>query len=297
MHRMKDLAVILSQFKRYNLCVDEFINQIQTQKSRSKDVFKDIVPVCQTSWKTINVVFPNPQQVMSKFLLNIYYNKLKTHIEGVLADKNNTENYLSNLFTLYSQTSKLTGELSQFNKTSMGGTSDHMKAIFRSYLDTYINIESRYLNDKCTVYLQRYYKSLGHQKVPSARLQDIKRDIKGLLAKTNINLETVSYGGETFLSEEVAINLLQLTRTAFRRTQVLSNPKDMPGNAMEIFNILISYLIHEHVDYALELGLQGIPLAGKPTYSPDHSENVQIKNSFFCFQNVKLFRISISLTS
>ena len=30
---------------------------------------------------------------------------------------------------------------------------------------------------------------------------------------------------------------------------------------MEIFGILISYLLHEHVDYALELGLSGIPLA------------------------------------
>ena len=44
--------------------------------------------------------------------------------------------------------------------------------------------------------------------------------------RANINIDmTTSYGGETFLSEEVAINLLQLTKTAFRRVQVLSSQK------------------------------------------------------------------------
>ena len=32
----------------------------------------------------------------------------------------------------------------------------------------------------------------------------------------------VNYGGETFLSEEAAINILQLTKNAFRRCQALS---------------------------------------------------------------------------
>ena len=126
-------------------------------------------------------VFPNPQQVMSKFVLNIYHNKIKTHIDATLTDKKSTETYLTNLFQLYSQTTKLTAELSQFNSSAVGGSGvtssssssfvDHVflsnqtKAIFRTYLDSYINIEARFLNDKCTSYLQRYYEGLGHQKV------------------------------------------------------------------------------------------------------------------------------------
>ena len=39
--------------------LNEFINQIQMQKSRSKDV----VPVCSSGWKIINAVFPNSQKV------------------------------------------------------------------------------------------------------------------------------------------------------------------------------------------------------------------------------------------
>jgi hypothetical protein len=44
---------------------------------------------------------------------------------------------------------------------------------------------------------------------------------------------------------------------------VLSPPKDLPSSAVEILSILISYLLNEHIDYALEIGLHGIPLPGK----------------------------------
>merc|ERR1712029_216314 len=113
----------------------------------------------------------------------------------------------------------------------------------------------------------------GHQKVKhntmiiggaaATSVQDFKRNIAGYLAsKTSINIEMLrDDGGETFLSEEVAINLLQLTKSAFRRTQALSSGDSMPANAREVMSILISYLLHEHIDYALETGLQGIPLA------------------------------------
>ena len=205
---------------------------------------------------------------MSKFVLNIYHNILKEHVGLRLADKNHTETYLNNLFQLYSATTRLTTDLTRFNVGSDHSfLSNLTKTIFRGYLETYINIESRYLNEKCTVYLQRFYESRGHQKKKVAgmmggeTMQGVIRDGKNILARANINIDmTTSYGGETFLSEEVAINLLQLTKTAFRRVQVLSNQKDMPGNAVEVFNILISYLLHEHIDYALEIGQQGIPL-------------------------------------
>ena len=82
-----------------------------------------------------------------------------------------------------------------------------------------------------------------------------------LTAKTNINIEMLrDDGGETFLSEVVAIDLLQLTKQAFKRCQALSSSDSLPNNAREVLGILRDYLLHEHVDYALETGLQGIPL-------------------------------------
>ena len=282
--RMKDLALILSGFKSYNACVDAFIEQqVQLKVSQTtapkrtgtgsqgsaaagNDLFRDTVPLCEKSWLVIESVFPNPHQVMAKLVLNIYHSRLKEHIDNRLSEKN-PEQYLSNLYQLYSATSRLTSDLGKFNLGS-----DHLflsnltKTIFRGYLDNYINIECRFLNDRSTLILQRYYEKKGHQKKAlsggAAALQGIKRDLQGIISsRANVNIETVSYGGETFLSsEEVAINILQLTKEAFRRCQALSSSKDMAGNAVEIFGILVSYLLHEHVDYALEIGLYGIPL-------------------------------------
>ena len=204
---------------------------------------------------------------MGKFVLNVYHSKLKDYISEKLSDKD--QDYLDNLYTLYSRTTKLTTELAHFNLGSSSGSGGDLfltnltKTIFKQYLHTYINVESRFLNEKAALMLNRYYESKGHVKrtqVGNLALQELKRDIGGFIAsKANINImDTVSYGGETFLSEEFAINILQLTKTAFRRCQILSTSP--ANNAMEIFSILIYYLVHQHIDYALEIGLQGIPV-------------------------------------
>jgi len=266
--KMAELAKILSHFRGYSECVNAFIEQIQMSSLRGKDPFKDIVPLCGKSWETISKVFPSPSAVMAKFVLNIYHVKLKQHINLKLQDKNDTERYLKNLFHLYSQTNKLNTELSQYNLGS-----DQLfltkltKDIFSRYLDSYINLESSYLNERSRLVLTKYYDTEGHQRrnltaSGSSTVQELKRDIHGLIAaKTNLNLaEVVDYGGKTFLSDDVAIMLIQETREAFRRCQVLSKSTDLASNAVEIFNILVSYLLHNHVDYAIELGLTGIPL-------------------------------------
>jgi len=265
--KMAELALILSHFRGYSECVNAFIEQIQLTSLRGKDPYKDIVPLCKHSWDTISKVFPSPSTVMAKFVLNIYHVKLKEHITDKLQDKNNTERYLKNLFQLYSQTVKLNSDLSHYN---LGADqlflSRLTKDIFSRYLDSYINIESRYLNDRSRTVLTKFYETEGHQRKNisggSGTVQELKRDIHGLIAaKTNINLaDIIDYGGKTFLSEDIAIMLLQETREAFRRCQVLSKTSDLSTNSVEIFNILVSYLLHNHVDYAIELGLTGIPL-------------------------------------
>merc|ERR1712013_689281 len=188
------------------------------------------------------------------------------HIQEKLLDKNKTEQYLRHLFQLYSQTTTLSSSLSHYNLGSdQLFLSRLTKDIFSRYLDSYINIESRYLNERSKAVLQRYYDIKGHtrkQISSSGAVSELKRDIHGLIAaKTNFNIgDVVNYGGETFLSEEVAISLLQEAKEAFRRCHVLSKTSDLAVNAEEIWNLLVSYLLHNHVDYAIELGWAGIPL-------------------------------------
>jgi hypothetical protein len=40
----------------------------------------------------------------------------------------------------------------------------NVQDIFSRYLDSYINIESRYLNERARVVLTKYYESQGHQR-------------------------------------------------------------------------------------------------------------------------------------
>ncbi|KAG8234088.1 hypothetical protein J437_LFUL014617 [Ladona fulva] len=49
---------------------------------------------------------------------------------------------------------------------------------------------------------------------------------------------------------------------------MLSRPSELPGNAVQIFDSLLHYLVEEHVDYALELGLQSVPIPETKTTQP-----------------------------
>lgn len=120
-------------------------------------------------------------------------------------------------------------------------------------------------------------------------IQDLKERIR---QRTNLPLgPSIDTHGETFLSPELVVNLLQETRHAFERchrvrlfcpmftsgaltvlhlcflkkfkcvfffdvTQ-LSDPSDLPKNAFSIFLLLVDHLCVEHIDYALEIGLSG----------------------------------------
>ena len=77
-----------------------------------------------------------------------------------------------------------------------------------------------------------------------------------------------NYGGETFLSEEVAINILQETKLALIRCALLSKQSDLPKNATEIFQMQIRHLITDHIDYALDLALHAIPTS-EPKSAPE----------------------------
>ncbi|KAK6639613.1 hypothetical protein RUM43_007886 [Polyplax serrata] len=263
--RMKEIANCMVHFKGYGQCIDAFIEYSQMQAFTGNNVFHDVLPLCEKNYKIIKEVFNNPEQVMAKFALNIYHLKLQTYISSKLADKTDTEKYLQNLFELYTNTLKLSEEMTKFD---MGNDASYLnkltKGVFHKHLDFYMSMESKCLDEKCNLILRRYYESKNHQKkvIQSGGFQDFRRDLQAVIgARANINIAQIEdYGGETFVSEEVAIALLQESKSSFQRCQLLSSPSDLPGNALQITNILLKHLITGHIDYALELGLQTIPI-------------------------------------
>lgn len=272
-NRMKEISNVLQQFKGFSQCVDAYIEQSQSGCLLNKDVFSFLLPLCKENYEIIKTVFSNTEQVMAKFVLNIYHLKLQEYISEKLSHNLDTLNYLRTLYDLYSKTNQLSNDLSIFN---MGNDKNYLNKltnkIFQKYMDNYLILELKCLRERSLTNLQKYYESKNHQKkqIQSGGFQDLRRDLQAVIGtRANINIAQIeNYGGETFLSEELAITILQDTKHAFQRCNLLSRPEDRASNATQILDCLLVALITEHVDYALELGLQAIPVAEGPRIPP-----------------------------
>ncbi|NWH27194.1 EXOC5 protein, partial [Grus americana] len=213
--------------------------------------------------KQVGEVFSNPETVLAKLIQNIFEVKLQSYVKDQLEEhrKSDAEQYLKNLYDLYTRTTNLSSKLMEFNLGTDKQTflSKLIKSIFISYLENYIEVEIGYLKSRSAMILQRYYDSKNHQKrsIGTGGIQDLKERIR---QRTNLPLgPSIDTHGETFLSQEVVVNLLQETKQAFERCHRLSDPSDLPKNAFRIFSMLVDFLCTEHIDYALETGLAGIP--------------------------------------
>lgn len=268
--RMKEIASILSHFKGYTQCVDAFIEQSQERAFVGKNVFQNVIPLCRRNYDIMKEVFSNPEQVMAKFILNIYHGKLQDHIVSRLTDKSNTNLYLENLHDLYSRTVQLSNDLMMFE---MGNDEMYLtkltQNIFQKYLENYIGNELRNLKECSVAAIQKFYDSKSHHKrqIQTGGFQDLRRDLQAVIGtRANINIAQIDdYGGETFLSMEVAKSLIQTGKQAFKRCTVLSKQTDQPAHAQLIFDVLLNQLLADYVDYALELGLQAVPIPENKT--------------------------------
>uniref|UniRef100_A0A8C2NXX5 Exocyst complex component Sec10-like alpha-helical bundle domain-containing protein n=1 Tax=Capra hircus TaxID=9925 RepID=A0A8C2NXX5_CAPHI len=263
--RMREVAAVLLHFKGYSHCVDVYIKQCQEGAYLRNDIFEDAAILCQRVNKQVGDIFSNPETVLAKLIQNVFEIKLQSFVKDQLQEcwKSDAEQYLKSLYDLYTRTTNLSSKLMEFNLGTDKQTflSKLIKSIFISYLESYIEIETEtgYLKSRSAMILQRYYDSKNHQKrsIGTGGIQDLKERIR---QRTNLPLgPSIDTHGETFLSQEVVVNLLQETKQAFERCHRLSDPSDLPRNAFRIFTILVEFLCIEHIDYALETGLAGIP--------------------------------------
>lgn len=277
--RMRELAGILTHFKGYNRCVDTFIEESQANTIIKSDVYEDLISLCRKVNTQVHEVFSSPESVMGKFVLNLYHEKLQKYIGSKLDDQDDLEAFLRNLHDLYQRTGRLTSVLTEYKLGSDAHLLNRLtKHIFGKYLDLYIEHEIQHLKDKMGEYLKLYYEGLGHNKrvvQHTGGLHDLQNKLRTIQAKGNINIgptaPLVDYRGETFLSQEVALNLLHESKQAFIRCQLLSQ-SNQAENAALVFDTLVDYLCSEHIDYALEIGLQGIA---------SHEPKVQPHTYFF----------------
>lgn len=286
--QMREIATLMSNFKSFNQCIDAFIEQslmgviIGGSPLDHKDGFSEIVPLCEKIQTIVKDVFKNPEEVMSKLLLNIYTGKLKDHIVHTMKVYDQ-EKYLNELYNQFTRTTRLSSQIISAKIIGSRDLDMLTRRIFSEYLSNYFKIELTSLKERCAVILNRYYESKNHQKKTSSMssLQDIKAkfsraknlNISGLaninvnigqLAGINITVANDSLPiGETLLSEEVAISLLHEIKQALNRSKELSRPNEAE-NAVEIFDIQLQTLCIEHLDYAIELSKEMLNLEQKP---------------------------------
>ncbi|XP_071833640.1 exocyst complex component 5-like isoform X3 [Apostichopus japonicus] len=270
--RMKELASILTHFKGYNRCIDAFIEESQSHAYIISDICEDLLPICEKANELVHEVFSSPESVMGRFVLNLYESKLQEYVMQTLRAENDSEMYLKLLHRLYRRTRSLTEELSTYKLGSDAHLLSRLtKHIFGTYLDTYISKEETYLAEKMNEYLDMYYKGHNHLKKP-VPTGDRLQEFQAFLTKTPLNIGTssqqVDYNGETFLSQEVAINILNESKQAFNRCQLLSGESSLADNAQRIFEVLMKYLCDEHINYALDLGIHILPLL-EPRVPPE----------------------------
>lgn len=287
--QMKEIATIMSNFKGYNKCIDAFIEQslmgviIGNSPLDHREGFSEILPLCEKIQVIVRDVFKNPEEVMSKFLLNTYTGKLKDHIVHTMKI-HDLEKYLNELYNQYTRTTRLSNQIISAKIVGSRDLEMLTRRIFSEYLNTYFKTELTSLRERCASILNRYYESKNHQKKAAtmSSLQDIKNkfsraknlNISGL-ANINVNIGQLANinitgpgandplpPGETLLSEEVAICLLHEVKLALNRSKELSKPNEAE-NAVEIFEIQLQHLCKEHLEYAIELGREMMNLEQK----------------------------------
>ncbi|CAG5129828.1 unnamed protein product, partial [Candidula unifasciata] len=275
--QMRKITNLLQHFKGYGKCIDVFIAECQKGAYRHASIFDDIVALCVETNKLAKAVFINSDNIMSKLVQNVFQGSVQGYIASRLENQSDPEAYLNNLYDLYIRTCKLTADLSkactehEFKLGDSTFLNKLTRSIFSHHLEKYIEVELQSLKQRCSQVLQHYYEKKEHVKrqIQSGGIYELKRDIQAKLGTVTKAGPTVeNFGGETFLSQEVAINILQDTKNAFKRCQTLSLQSDMASNAIKIFELLVQYLVIEHIDYAVEIGLSGIPPA-EPKTEPE----------------------------
>uniref|UniRef100_A0A1A9UZA5 Exocyst complex component Sec10-like alpha-helical bundle domain-containing protein n=1 Tax=Glossina austeni TaxID=7395 RepID=A0A1A9UZA5_GLOAU len=128
--------------------------------------------------------------------------------------------------------------------------------IFQKHIIGYVEIRSSFLTSKYFNKLEKFYLSKKHQKKQTQCFQELKRDMQVLIGtRANINIAQIEdYGGETFLSEELAVKILRKANVA------LKSESDLPADVIKLNDILFRFVMHEHVNYTLEVGLHAVSI-------------------------------------
>ncbi|KJE89173.1 exocyst complex component Sec10 [Capsaspora owczarzaki ATCC 30864] len=277
------------------------------------EIFDDMVTECIKEGELIQTVFRNPESIMAKFVARIFEQRLSSLVETELkaAITKDYTNYLARLYRLFQLTQEMVRKLTAANFGADLPTL--VDSVFQSYLSDYVRFEELALEIKYTSLLQQFYESIHHNRRDAASTKGLlekAREFKDklqagaqligdltinnpfinsiatTLSPSSSNADTNPFGSsaasasasastpsDNLLSIELALTLIHLNADALQRCHLLSTNIDIYNNAQAIFAKLLDALCVNHVGYALDVALAGLP-AAEPRTEP----NIQFVN-------------------
>ena len=81
---MKKYLSILSNFKGYQNCINEFIKNCQLSLKNSTNLLSELVPLCRKTNDIINEVFLHNEKIMEQFVKDLFLGKVQVVILDIV---------------------------------------------------------------------------------------------------------------------------------------------------------------------------------------------------------------------
>lgn len=259
---MKKYLNILSNFRGYQNCINEFIKNLQLSVQNARDLFKEIVPLCKKTNEIINEVFSNNERIMEQFIKDLFLTRVQVYVNTSIEQYRETdlEKYLDTIYMYYNKNKKIFREIADIMKISAESTffTKLMNDVYQGHLRDYANFEKFNLQNKLKAHSDRFYDQINHTKRnPQSGF------VSNLLSKSSN--EVID---ENFLSYDVTTLCIDDAKKAIERIKVLSDPNSQPKVIEEIYDMLSNCLCREHFAYALDLHInaqQNIDVKQEPS--------------------------------
>ncbi|KAL5105808.1 Exocyst complex component 5 [Taenia crassiceps] len=254
---MRRIAEVLTCSRSQSGCVDVFIDEFL--KCLPPDLGDlSLLPdiLAQTEAKIVRI-FRRPESVVIHLIQALFSRNLKTHFQSKVRLDMPTDVFLTNLYTEYCNLDRLVFQLIERLQLLSDETQLYklVSGLADEVLQDYQRREISWLNEHLQSQLSTYYASYNHQKRPinTSGFSELKNVVQ---TRLHIGNEREASTGCLLLSQQVAVNMLDDVRQSAKRCLLLAKPAVRPQLGLKILEILVRYLVNEHIDYGISVALQ-----------------------------------------
>ena len=219
------LTLTLPCFNAHSEIVEHFIQIRLKAPFHGRSFFDSIKDCIEETSEIVSDIFSDQDNVMPKFIKTMLKMKVKKKVTlslkpediktSELRTSSDLEQLLESLKDLYSQTIKLSTDLSKYD-SDFSFVKEVKENIFQPYLMAYPKLEIEYLYKSSTTILDRFYESINHDKKLNpdtfqTHLKDLRTKIKNLsdnISTSNVGL--VHSQSEQLLNVNVTTTLIKI---------------------------------------------------------------------------------------